>query len=119
MGATYGIMTGISSPMIVLLTSEKSPLKTGAISNEEASWIPALKAAGALIGFAISGLVANKFGRKVPFIFLSIPSIFSWLMIIFAPNIYYIYVSRLLHGLIAAGIFSLSQLYFVEISNDK
>lgn len=43
----------------------------------------------------------------------------SWLLIIFAQNVFYIFVARLLHGISTAGIFSLSQLYFVEISNDK
>lgn len=38
---------------------------------------------------------------------------------IFAQNVYYIFVARLLHGIGAGGIFSLAQLFFVEISNDK
>lgn len=33
MGNTYGIMTGISSPIIVLLTSDDSPLPTGKIDQ--------------------------------------------------------------------------------------
>lgn len=33
MGLSYGIMTGISSPMIVLLTSDKSPLPCGRITQ--------------------------------------------------------------------------------------
>lgn len=40
-------------------------------------------------------------------------------MIIFAQNVYYIYVARFIQGVITAGIFSISQFYFVEISNDK
>lgn len=75
MGCTYGIMTGFASPIIVLLTSEHSPLPSGKISENEASWIPSLKALGALIGFAFFGMVARQFGRKWPFIFLSFPLI--------------------------------------------
>lgn len=64
MGGSYGIMTGISSPIIVALTSrDASPLPTGAISSNDASWIPSLKAFGALAGFAIFGMIANRFGR--------------------------------------------------------
>lgn len=72
MGGTYGIMTGISSPLIVLLTSEDSPLPEP-ISKNDASWLPSLKALGALIGFSFFGAIAGRFGRKWPFIFLSIP----------------------------------------------
>lgn len=119
MGGTYGIMTGFSSPIILLLTSNHSPLPTGKISEDDASWITSLKALGALIGFAFFGIIAKRFGRKWPFIFLSIPLIVSWLLILYAQSVYYIFIARLLHGVATAGIFALAQLYFVEISTDK
>lgn len=43
----------------------------------------------------------------------------SWLLILFAQNVYYLYVARLIHGIMSAGTFSLCQFYFVEISNDN
>lgn len=43
----------------------------------------------------------------------------SWALIYFARSIYYIYVARFFHGMVTAGIYSLSQFYFVEISHDK
>lgn len=119
MGGTYGIMTGFSSPIIILLTSDHSPLPSGKITENDASWITSLKALGALIGFAFFGMVASRFGRKWPFIILTVPLTVSWVLILFAQNVYYIFVARLLHGLATAGIFALSQLYFIEISNDK
>lgn len=36
-----------------------------------------------------------------------------------ALNVYFIYVARFIQGFITAGIFSLTQFYFVEISNDR
>lgn len=44
MGNTYGIMTGMSSPIIVLLTSDKSPLPTGTISQVKITSLTRLNA---------------------------------------------------------------------------
>lgn len=65
---------GWSSPAIFLLTSNQSPLKTGKISMEEASWTASIKSIGSLIAYPLFGIIANKGGRKWPIAFLSIPA---------------------------------------------
>lgn len=72
-----GIGVGWPSPTINLLTSSESPLPSGKIDMEEASWIASLICVGGVIGNVIFGYVADKFGRKVPLILISIPMIVS------------------------------------------
>lgn len=43
----------------------------------------------------------------------------SWLLILFGENVYYIYIARLLHGVILVGTLTLCQLYLVEIASDS
>lgn len=80
-------MTGwASSALPHLRSNETSPLETGAITTEQASWIPALKSLTFVLNIPIFGLIANKFGRKWPLNFLSIP-----LMVIYPTNIPNVY----------------------------
>lgn len=68
-------MVGWSSPSILLLTSKDSPLPTGRVTTDEASWIASLKSVGFTVSSVLFGVVANRFGRKWPLFFLSIPTI--------------------------------------------
>lgn len=73
----YGVTCGWTSPLIPVLTSDESPLPSGKITMEQASWIASLSCAGGLIGNIFFGVVTNSFGRKFPLIFLAIPTIVS------------------------------------------
>lgn len=75
LGTVYGIVVGWSSPSILLLTSDQSPLSSGKITLEQASWVTSLKSLGFLFTSPVCGIVANKFGRKWPLFYISIPSI--------------------------------------------
>lgn len=70
-----GVGVGWASPSINLLTSNDSPLSSGKISMEEASWIASLICVGGTIGNVIFGYIADKFGRKIPLLLVSIPMI--------------------------------------------
>lgn len=138
-----GIMTGWASAALPILRSNATTLETGPITLEQASWIPALKSLTFVLNIPVFGFIANKLGRKWPLNFLAIPLLVrpsahlhqkgtehwticyqwwfqvSWALIFYAKNIYYIYAARFLHGFVTAGVYSLSQFYFVEIANDK
>lgn len=73
----YGFTSGWASPGLLLLKTDESPLPTGKITTEESSWIASIICIGALIGNVFSGYASNKFGRKRPLLFLTIPSIVS------------------------------------------
>lgn len=73
----FCIGKGWSSPAVNLLTSEGSPLPSGQITMNQASWVVSLEAAGALIGNMLIGYVAKQFGRKRPLHLFTIPLIVS------------------------------------------
>lgn len=70
----HGGACGWPSSSVLSLLSDSSPLKTGKISIEEASWISALLCIGAFIGNLFYGWIANNYGRKYPLISIAIPS---------------------------------------------
>lgn len=64
---------GFSSPNTVLLTSDESPLPTGKLSMDEASWVASIVPIFALPGGLLYGFLSNCFGRKWPMVALSLP----------------------------------------------
>lgn len=92
-------------------------MPSGKITMEEASWLAALFGVGALFGTIGFGFLMKIFGRKWPLIGLSFPTIVSWLLILFAQNVYYLYVARLLHGLTAGAIIVIAPIFLIEIAN--
>lgn len=70
-----GINLGWTSPSIILLTSDESPLPTGQITIGEVSWIASLVFAGSLMGGIFWGFIANIYGRKKPLILSSVPTV--------------------------------------------
>lgn len=75
MGFNFGIMNGWSSPAIFVLTSNESPLPTGKITAEQASWIASLKSLGMVFGSLFIGFIVKKYGRKWPLMTLPIQAI--------------------------------------------
>lgn len=71
----YGITCGWASPGLELLTSNDTPLPSGKISLEEASWIAAFCFIGGFIGNIVFGIVTTRYGRKWPLFFIAIPTI--------------------------------------------
>lgn len=70
-------MEGWSSPSNVLLTSDDTPLPSGKITMEEASWVTSLLSVGALICQIVFGYITNNFGRKIPMLIITVPTIVS------------------------------------------
>lgn len=67
----YGIAGGWASPSVYLLKRNDTTFPTGPISTEEATWITAVLPIGIFTGSLLTGVIANKFGRKWPFISLT------------------------------------------------
>lgn len=128
----------------MILTSDESPLPTGKVNLEEASWIASLVNLGGSIGTLFFGVITNKFGRKKPLIVITVPTIvshiiifalellsnfqkfifcfsfqISWLLVLYAQNVYYLYAARFLNGFTGASYFIMVPLFFTEIANDR
>lgn len=69
--------SGWTSPSIMVLMSDESPLPSGKITMEEASWLVSLCSVGGLMGCMTFGFITSQFGRKWPLIFMVIPKIVS------------------------------------------
>lgn len=83
----FGVLEGWTSPSIALLTSDETPLASGKMSMNEASWVASLLHVGALFGNIFFGYVTNYFGRKLPLMFIAVPMIVCDLEIISSMNI--------------------------------
>lgn len=71
----YGIAIGWPSSNVVLLLSNESPLPTGKVSKQEASWIVGFICVGGFIGNLLFGYITERFGRKKPLLVIAIPGI--------------------------------------------
>lgn len=116
---SYGMTCGWTSPNELILKSENTPLSTGSVNDTEFSWVVSLLCIGGAIGNILFGIITEKFGRKRPLMFLSIPLIGSWLQILSAQNVYHLYIARLLSGAIGGGLFVIVPLYLNEIAHDR
>lgn len=114
-----GVGLSWTSPSLEILKSDNSPLPSGRITTEEASWVASLWSLGGLIGNFMYLFITNKFGRKMPIISLAFPKIACWLLVLFAQNVYYLYASRLLYGIVLGGAFVVVPLFIREISIDR
>ncbi|XP_055302939.1 facilitated trehalose transporter Tret1-like, partial [Sitodiplosis mosellana] len=63
--------------------------------------------------------ITNKFGRKKPLFITAFPTIISWILVLIAPNVYYLYASRLLAGFFGGGVYVIVPLYLSELSNNR
>lgn len=93
--AAAGTGLAWTSPVLDQLKKDDSAIL---ISEDEAGWVAACLAIGAIIGAVPSGILADKIGRKKAAIFIAVPYIISWLLTVFAQNVTFLYVARLFIG---------------------
>lgn len=128
--------------MMGVLESDETPLPSGKLTLDETSWIASNVCFGGLIGNLLFGFTMNIYGRKKSLLFMTLPSIViidrmsvqkfrflhylynvflqvGWLLMLFAENVYYLYGTRVLCGLVGGGVFVITPTYLSEIANDK
>lgn len=115
----YGIAFGWSSPSIPVLLSEESPLITGPISDDEASWISSIFCIGGAFGGLAFGPIMERIGRTKALMVAAPVQIISWLLIIFAASVNYLYISRFLMGVVAGALFVIVPVFVSEIADDR
>lgn len=70
---TFGGLCGWPSASLPELQSMQSPLLSGPMTIEQGAWVSSLICVGGFFGNFFYGWIANKFGRKIPLLSLTIP----------------------------------------------
>ncbi|KAI5693645.1 hypothetical protein M8J75_003013 [Diaphorina citri] len=115
----FCVGTGLAwtSPVLPMLTEPPSVIGT-VVSSGEASLIGALMPIGAIFG-APAGPFADKFGRKPVILAFCFPYILSWLLILFAQNIYMLFVARFIAGVGTGGLCAIIPMFIGEIAESS
>ncbi|XP_039437009.1 solute carrier family 2, facilitated glucose transporter member 8-like isoform X2 [Culex pipiens pallens] len=116
---SYGFVCGWTSPSIPVLQSAETPLPSGPITTDQGSWIGAAMCVGGFLGNAVSGWMADRYGRKLTACLAAIPQIISWIMVIIATNPYYLMVMRFLAGFSGGVCFMVIPMFIGEIAEDR
>lgn len=89
------------------------------LTNSEASWMVAVTPLGSIIGDVTAGFTLNTFGRKKMIWFSSLPLTVSWILIAVANAPAYLFVARILAGIIDGFLFTAIPPYLAEISDPE
>ncbi|XP_055296382.1 facilitated trehalose transporter Tret1-like isoform X2 [Sitodiplosis mosellana] len=116
---SFGMATGWATINFNELQSENCTFPTGPLSLEEASLVVSLLNIGGFFGNWITLLMNNIFGIKRTIHLFGVPLILSALLIIWAQNVYYVYVSRVLSGLVGGGVSVGIATLIQDISHDS
>lgn len=66
--------------------------------KDQATWVASMLAIGAICGALPCGILSDKIGRKKAAMVISVPYIISFLLTVFATNVFTLYVARFLIG---------------------
>ncbi|XP_045468103.1 facilitated trehalose transporter Tret1-like [Harmonia axyridis] len=103
-----GYTTAYTSP------AEASLRRDMYLSDVEISWIGGLMPLSAVFGGIVGGISIEFCGRKGTLFLINVIFLISWLLIYYATNFYYIYISRCLAGC-SVGLATLTlPVYLVE-----
>lgn len=116
---TCGLGAGWTSAAIPLLKSSESPLKSGRISDEQASLIGSSLALGGVFGSIVFGYIASLIGRKRAIFFIAFPQILGWTLNLLAEGPELLMAFRFLIGFSGSAVFNLVAGYTTEISSVK
>ncbi|CAD7088662.1 unnamed protein product [Hermetia illucens] len=116
---SQGHSTAWCAPSLPLLQSENSPLPSGPITVEEASWIGSTVCIGGILGTFLFGILVDQLGRKKALYLLTIPHTGFWLLIIFGTTAIHLCVARLLSGISGFGAFIVIPIFVADISDSK
>lgn len=114
---SYGLATGWTSAAVPLLKSRQTPLKSGPITNDEASLIGSMLTIGGVIGTLLFGYTATTIGRKKSIFLMAFPQMLGWVLISFAESATLLIAFRFLAGISAGGILTVGSGYITEISD--
>lgn len=109
-----GTVLGWSSPAEIRLTNQTE--YGFKINDEEWSWIGSMMTLGAALMCLLVGTVVDLIGRKRTMLALIIPFTVGWALVIWAQNVYMLYVGRFLLGIAGGAFFVAAPIYIGEIA---
>ncbi|CAH1972686.1 unnamed protein product [Acanthoscelides obtectus] len=122
MSMVGGMGYGWPSPFIPKLNGaidpDMNPLPQPTTIMEDA-WITSLHTLGSIFGPLFSGVLADKFGRKIVLIIFSLPMVAANIVFIFANSVTLFYIARFLLGIGNGVSISLIPAYVSEISETQ
>lgn len=116
---SHGICIGWLSPVLPLLQSDESPLRTGPLTVDQTAVIGLLYCVGALIGTFVFIYISHRYGSKFALNLLAYPQIGFWLIVIFGDSYHYLYFGRILKGITGGGVFSCIPMFIADIAEPK
>ncbi|KAK5646890.1 hypothetical protein RI129_005354 [Pyrocoelia pectoralis] len=93
-GMSLGFVTILIPPLTDVKSNEEIHL-----DESQTSWISAILPITSMTGSVLSGLVTEPFGRKRSMIFLTIPSLMTWIIFYFSTEMWHIFATLTLQGL--------------------
>ncbi|KAG4071907.1 hypothetical protein HA402_006068 [Bradysia odoriphaga] len=115
----FGAVLGWPSASLLVLEAEDSPLPSGPLTIAEKSWVSALMYLGGSLGCIFFGWASNRYGRKYPLMGAALPQLVGWLLIIYAQNPYYLYISRFMSGFSGSANYVILPVFVAEIADTK
>ncbi|KAF5269954.1 hypothetical protein FQR65_LT05753 [Abscondita terminalis] len=79
-------------------------------------WIVSLLNLSSMIFTIPGGIVCDKFGRKTAILFLTIPVIVGWLLVLFANSVDFLLMGRFIIGMGSGALYVLVPMYASEIA---
>ncbi|XP_067009327.1 facilitated trehalose transporter Tret1-2 homolog [Anabrus simplex] len=116
---SYGLAIGWPATALPQLMSEDTPLSTGPISEEDASWLAAIFYFVAAASMPLYSFLCEKLGRKKCGYLVGIPYVISGILLAAADSLPMLQAAKVFLGLSAGGIFVLCPVYVSEIAEDE
>jgi SP family facilitated glucose transporter-like MFS transporter 8 len=111
-----GTVLAWTSPTLPELQSTNSTLP---VTPGEGSWIGSLMAVGAIVGAVPAGFFADRFGRKIVILGLSVPFLLSWILIVVANSVGLLYLARLIAGFATGATSVVAPMFVGEIAESS
>lgn len=111
---TVGVLFTWTSPSIPILISNSSHIKI--ITLEEASYFTVIPSIAAVIVVPFLSMLLDIIGRKKMLIFISIPQVVAYVLIIVAEDYLTFYISRIASGIADAVLFCAVPMYMGEVA---
>lgn len=108
-----GMAFGFPAVALPQLTSNTSSLF---VTEEQASWIASLSAAGTPIGCILSGYLMDAIGRRMTLIVTEVPLVLGWILVASSTNLPMMYVGRFLIGFGSGMVGAPARVYTCEVS---